>query len=112
MDNHGGRFGLLVFDECHHLPSPTYLWAAEGAIAPYRLGLTATLERTDGREALLDDRVGPRVYERTIRELAGEYLAEYDVQSVTVALDDDEAARYQEQRDVYRAFLQSQRIQM
>jgi superfamily II DNA or RNA helicase len=112
MDRLGARFGLMVFDECHHLPSTTYLQAADSAIAPFRLGLTATLERTDGREALLTDRVGPIVYERSIRELAGEYLAEYDVQSVTVALDDDEAERYREQREVYRAFLQSQRIHM
>jgi superfamily II DNA or RNA helicase len=112
MDRLGARFGLLVFDECHHLPSTTYLQAADSAIAPFRLGLTATLERTDGREALLTDRVGPIVYERTIRELAGEYLADYDVQSVTVALDDDEAERYRAQREVYRGFLQSQRIHM
>ncbi|MEI8256506.1 MAG: DEAD/DEAH box helicase family protein [Deltaproteobacteria bacterium] len=112
MDRLGGRFGFLVFDECHHLPSPTYLHAAECAIAPYRLGLTATLERTDGREALLDARVGPVVYEKGIRELAGEYLADYDVQSVNVALEPDEAERYAAQREVYRAFVRDSGIQM
>jgi superfamily II DNA or RNA helicase len=112
MDHLGDRFGLLVFDECHHLPSPTYLRAAESAIAPYRLGLTATLERSDGREALLDDRVGAVVYARSIRDLAGEYLADYDTARLAVALSDDEAARYETQRGVYREFLRDQRINM
>lgn len=112
MDRLGARFGLLVFDECHHLPSANYLHAAECAIAPYRLGLTATLERTDGRESLLETRVGPVVYERSIRELAGAYLADYDVQRVMVALEADEAERYASQREVYRAFVRSRGIQM
>ena len=42
MERLGNRFGLIVFDECHHLPGPTYGLAATSAIAPYRLGLTAT----------------------------------------------------------------------
>ena len=28
MENLGARFGLLVFDECHHLPGPTYALSA------------------------------------------------------------------------------------
>ena len=45
MENLGARFGLLVFDECHHLPSTSYSLSARLAIAPFRLGLTATPER-------------------------------------------------------------------
>jgi superfamily II DNA or RNA helicase len=112
MERIGARFGLLVFDECHHLPSTSYLMASEMAIAPYRLGLTATPDRTDGRESLLDERVGPRVYTRTIRELAGEYLAEYDVERITVALEPDELERYLAQRETYRSFVRSQGISM
>ena len=55
MDHLGARFGLVVFDECHHLPSGAYSLAARSCLAPYRLGLTATPERTDGREADLDE---------------------------------------------------------
>lgn len=112
MDALGDRFGLLVFDECHHLPSPTYLFAAESAIAPYRLGLTATLARSDGREALLTERVGALVYERGIKDLAGEYLADYDVVKIAVALSDEEALRYEEQREVYKQFLRNKGINM
>src|SRR5439155_10744670 len=33
MDHLGDRFGLLVFDECHHLPSPSYALAARLSLA-------------------------------------------------------------------------------
>jgi superfamily II DNA or RNA helicase len=48
-----GSFGLLVADEVHHLPAPGYRRIAEGAIAPHRLGLSATPERSDGAHAEL-----------------------------------------------------------
>ena len=50
MEHFGARFGLVVFDECHHLPGDDYALAAELCLAPFRLGLTATPERADGRE--------------------------------------------------------------
>src|SRR5262249_24405085 len=76
-DRGGNRYGLVVFDECHPLPGSTYVAAAVGSLAPFRLGLTATPERADGQEALLPELIGPTVYRREIRQLAGEFLAEY-----------------------------------
>src|SRR5262245_21083727 len=64
LERWGNKFGLIVFDECHHLPGPTYLWSAVGSIAPFRLGLTATPERADGQEVLLPELIGPIVYRR------------------------------------------------
>ena len=104
LDRWGNRFGLLVFDECHHLPGPSYMAAALGAIAPYRLGLTATPERTDGQEALLDSLIGPIVYRREITELTGEFLANYHTERLYVELTPEEAATYQQARDHYRQF--------
>ncbi|MFO0604021.1 MAG: DEAD/DEAH box helicase family protein [Polyangiales bacterium] len=112
MERLGDRWGLVVFDECHHLPSPTYLTAAEMSIAPFRLGLTATLERADGGEKLLDERVGPLVYARGIKDLAGEYLADYDVETVLVDLTPEEAETYAESRALYKDFLYAQGIRM
>lgn len=37
LDHLGDRFGLLVFDECHHLPAEAYALAAKMSIAPFRL---------------------------------------------------------------------------
>ena len=108
----GNRFGLLVFDECHHLPSPTVSAAALGAIAPFRLGLTATPERADNAHERLDHLIGPIVYRREITQLKGQFLADYRVESLFVNLTDEERYRYESMRETYRAFLSSTGIDM
>jgi superfamily II DNA or RNA helicase len=112
LERWGNLFGLLVFDECHHLPGPTYLEAARGSIAPFRLGLTATPERGDGQEALLPELIGPIVYRREIRELSGEFLAEYRTERVYVALPEDEQRQYDTARQIYRGFVEQLGISM
>jgi superfamily II DNA or RNA helicase len=112
LERWGHRFGLVVFDECHHLPGATYMNAAVGSLAPFRLGLTATPERTDGQEVLLAGLVGPVVYRREIKELAGDYLAEYRAERLYVELSPEEEARYREAREVYRRFCYDHAISM
>ena len=112
LDRWGSRFGLLVFDECHHLPGPSYLSAATGSIAPYRLGLTATPERSDGQEALLTSLIGPIIYRREIKELAGDFLAEYRAERLYVELSPEEEARYTAAREQYRGFVDEHGISM
>jgi len=62
----GNKFMLIVFDEVHHLPSMGYRQIAELSAAPYRLGLTATPERSDGLHIELPRLVGPVVYRRAV----------------------------------------------
>jgi superfamily II DNA or RNA helicase len=112
MEYLGDRFGLLVFDEAHHLPSSGYAFAAKAAIAPFRLGLTATPERADGKDADLEALVGPIVYRKDVQELRGEFLADYDVQRVVVDLEPDERDDYEEARAVYRGFLSKNGISL
>lgn len=112
MQDLGSRFGLVVFDEVHHLPSATYALAAQLAIAPYRLGLTATPERVDGRDALLETLVGPTVYRRDIVELAGDYLAEYETIRISVELSPSEQQEHDKERAIYRAFVARNGIRM
>jgi superfamily II DNA or RNA helicase len=112
LDRWGARFGLLVFDECHHLPGPTYLTAAVGSLAPYRLGLTATPERADGLDHQLESLIGPLVYRREIKELAGDFLADYRAQRLYVELSAEETERYRAARDVYRTFVEERGISM
>jgi superfamily II DNA or RNA helicase len=112
LERWGHRFGLLVFDECHHLPGPSYLEAARGSLAPFRLGLTATPERTDGQEALLPALIGPTVYRREIKELAGDFLAEYRTERLYVELSPEEEARYKQARDAYRQFIADHNVNM
>ncbi len=110
MPFHGNRFGLLVFDECHHLPALVTAGAAEQCLAPFRLGLTATPERTDGQHARLDDLIGPEVHRSHIGELEGRFLASYQAEVLEVALDPDEAAAYREARAEYVAFIRTHGI--
>ena len=88
MESIGDRFGLLVVDECHHLPGPTYQTLAKFSIAPFRLGLTATPERDDGMDDALDRRT----------------------ETIPVALDDDELDEYLRQRQIYTDFVRANRI--
>lgn len=104
------KFGMLVFDECHHLPGATYKLAATAALAPFRLGLTATPERSDMGEYAFPDLIGPVVYRREIQQLSGEYLAEYETRKVFVELTAEEQDLYQRSRDFYRNFIQDRGI--
>lgn len=112
MERLGARFGLVIFDECHHLPSEAYAWAAQCCLAPFRLGLTATPERTDGREALLDQLVGPLAYRQDIIDLSGRYLADYETVRITLALSPAERLEYDEARGTYREFIRRHGIRM
>lgn len=112
MERLGDRFALLIFDECHHLPGPSVSLIAEMSLAPWRLGLTATPERTDGAHVRLLDMIGPFVYKKGIKDMAGSYLAEYDVVTLKVPLSEEDARRYQEAREEYRMFTRIRGIRM
>jgi len=112
MEHVGARFGLIVFDEVHHLPGQTYALAARFCLAPFRLGLTATPERADGREAELAELVGQTVYRRDIVDLEGDYLAEYETERLDVALEPEAREEYERERAIYRGFLGRAGIQM
>jgi superfamily II DNA or RNA helicase len=94
MQTFGQQFELLIFDECHHLPGAVRSDAARMSTAAYRLGLTATPERSDGREAALEGLIGPIVFSFPLSEARGRILAEYEVKRVPVYLSFEEQAAY------------------
>ncbi|MCL6435600.1 MAG: DEAD/DEAH box helicase family protein [Leptolyngbyaceae cyanobacterium HOT.MB2.61] len=106
----GNRYALLVFDECHHLPSDFNRVIAEYAIAPYRLGLTATPERTDGRHADLQILIGPEVYRKSAEELSGMALARHKAVQIRVRLSQKERDRYDDLIRIRNQFLQEANI--
>jgi len=76
------------------------------------MGLTATPERADGQDALLSELIGPLVYRREIKQLAGEFLAEYRTERLYVELTPDEQERYEKAREQYRRFVEERGISM
>ncbi len=112
MERYGNRFGLIVFDECHHLPGESYALIARMCLAPYRLGLTATPERNDQGHELFPELIGDVVYEKQITDLSGEYLAAYTTERVVIDLTSEEREEYATCREAYLAYVRSQGIQM
>jgi superfamily II DNA or RNA helicase len=109
MGDMGDRFGLIIFDEAHHLPGRSYREGALFCTAPQRLGLTATPERADGRDAEFPDLIGPIVYRQEIAHARGKSLAEYQVVRIPVQLEPAEQAAYDSAGQVVRSFLIAKR---
>jgi superfamily II DNA or RNA helicase len=130
----GNQFKLLVFDEIHHLPAPSWHEIALICAAPYRLGLTATYPETTWRGevegaastakdqlsfftynaadpvALLDELVGPVVYRKRIDDLTGEQLAEYRTERIRVDLTPEERAAYDTAYATYTGYIREARL--
>jgi superfamily II DNA or RNA helicase len=101
----GDRFGLVVFDEVHHLGGEGYRDVARLLAAPARLGLTATFERPDDAHEVVADLVGPLVYRLSVDDLAGDHLAPYDVKRLAVELTPAERERYEAQQGTFTDYL-------
>lgn len=108
----GNRYALIIFDECHHLPTDFNRVIAEYAIAPYRLGLSATPERTDGKHADLNLLIGKEVYRKTAEELAGSALAKHEVVQIKVKLSQLERERYKQLIEQRNSFLKETKISL
>ena len=111
-DELGDRFGLLVFDEVHHLGGEGYRDIARLMAAPARLGLTATFERPDGAHEAIEELVGSVVYRRSADDLAGEHLADYDIRRIEVELTAEERERYEEHQGTFTDYLKQSNIQL
>lgn len=127
----GNRFKLLIFDEIHHLPAPSWHEIALMCAAPYRLGLTATypeplprweqtpiipdtlapfaLAATDPVR-LLDELVGPVLYRKQIDDLTGAQLAEYRTERLRVDLTPEERTAYDAAYAAYTGYIREARL--
>jgi superfamily II DNA or RNA helicase len=94
MKEIGNRYRLIVFDEAHHLPGPSMYESALDCLAPMRMGLTATPERSDGRERLLADLIGPVVYAERLSQARGRTVAHYSVVRVPIYLKETEQEEF------------------
>ncbi|MEB3179027.1 MAG: DEAD/DEAH box helicase family protein [Nostocaceae cyanobacterium] len=108
----GNLYALIIFDECHHLPTDFNRVIAEYAIAPYRLGLSATPERTDGKHTELNILIGREVYRKTAEELAGKALAQHEIVQIKVKLSQQEREKYNKLIQLRNDFLKAAKISL
>ena len=109
MARMGAGFGLLIFDEAHHLPGKCRREAAILSAATMRLGLTATPERSDGLHKDLDWLIGPVVYRMPFKEAEGSTLASFDLVRIPVALNEQEQTTYNQCSRVVQHFISARR---
>lgn len=100
----GNKFGVLIFDEVHHASAFRNFWTAKKFIAPYRLGLTATLSDDPERIQRLNQITGPKIFDIELSNLKGRYLANYDLIRIEVLLTEQEKIDYLKHRSIYRDF--------
>ena len=105
----GNRFRFLLVDEVHHLASEQYMQIARIFASPYRLGLTATLERADRLHENLAEVMGGKVLEMGYEELS-DYLANFRIVRIPVELDPDEEDEYRRNREVFLSYLRKHRM--
>jgi superfamily II DNA or RNA helicase len=105
----GNQFKLIVFDECHHLPGNFRRDAATLSIAPWRLGLTATPHRSDGKHSDLESLIGPIVYNLKIEAVKGKTLANFEIIKIPVHLSDPEQIQYNQCSEQVRTFMYERR---
>jgi superfamily II DNA or RNA helicase len=55
-------FGTLIVDECHHIPANTFNRLVDASYARYKIGLSGTVERKDGRHVMMPDYFGHKKF--------------------------------------------------
>lgn len=106
----GNRFGLVVFDEVHHLGGEGYRDIARLLVAPARLGVTATFERPDGAHEVIEELIGSNVFGLDAEDLAGEHLEPYDIRRIEVELTPDEREAYEQAQGTFVDYLRTSDI--
>lgn len=87
------EWGLIVFDEAHHLPAAAFRSAADFA-SVRRLGLTASPVREDSKERDIWALIGPPIGNEWARLFAGGYVAQPEVEIRRIPMDDAAFSRY------------------
>lgn len=62
LDKLEKAFGTLIMDEGHHTPASTFTSIIDKSHARYRIGLSGTMQRKDGKHVMFRDWFGPKVY--------------------------------------------------
>jgi superfamily II DNA or RNA helicase len=96
----------------HHLAALGYRTIAEQMAAPFRLGLTATIEREDDLHKDLPRLVGEIVFQASPDELARDkHLASYEIERRTVEMLPNELEEYRRNMSIYQQCLKKLNFQ-
>ena len=107
----GNKFEFLIFDEVHHLASDKYSLIGEQFISPYRLGLTATIEREDGKHVNIYKLVGKIAYSKDFYELSQDnHLSKFRLKKIKVEMLPDEILQYKQRIFRYNQLLKEAKI--
>jgi superfamily II DNA or RNA helicase len=111
--NLGNRFALIILDEVHHLAAPGYRTIAEQFASPFRLGLTATIEREDELHKDFPRLVGGVVFQAHAVDLAkNKHLASYEIERRQVDMLPEELEEYKKQFGIYQVCLKKVGLRM
>ena len=56
------EFGTIILDEMHHVSSPTFSKIIDSNYARYKIGLSGTIERKDGKHVVFRDYFGNKIF--------------------------------------------------
>ena len=56
------EFGTIILDEMHHVSSPTFAKIIDTSHARYKIGLSGTIERKDGKHVVFRDYFSPNIF--------------------------------------------------
>ena len=56
------EFGTIILDEMHHVSSPTFSKVIDTNYCRYKIGLSGTIERKDGKHVVFRDYFGSKVF--------------------------------------------------
>lgn len=56
------EFGTILLDEMHHVSSPTFSRIVDTSFARYKIGLSGTIERKDGKHVVFRDYFGSNIF--------------------------------------------------
>ena len=110
----GNKFALVIFDELHHLAAPGYRSIAEQFASPFRLGLTATIEREDNLHKDFPRLVGGGVvFEAHPSDLAkNKHLSLFEIERRQVNMFPDEVEEYKKNFDIYKTNIMKMGLRM
>lgn len=62
MDQIQKSFGTMILDEMHHVSSPTFARVMDKSYSRYKIGLSGTIKRKDGKDVVFTDYFGTKIF--------------------------------------------------